>query len=321
MTTLEPVIDRPSEKSDIVNIDFTGSVNGEPIKGGAAKNYRLDLTDNNFIEGFSDQLINHKIGEEFTINVTFPQSYHDTALAGKPAEFKVKINDISKKVVPELTDDVAKKVGPFESVAQMKDEVKRLLQQSEEQENTFRKQKAVVDYILERAEVSVPDAMVNREAKLLMDEVQQRLKSQGLSWEKFLDSEGHESTWENLRTEAEKRIKTSLIFGAIAKQEGMQVNEDEFSGMVSQLAAMRGADEKQIMRQLGNNFAAAQALSDQILSQKIVDFLAERTQFNYVPEDSTTEKPKKTSEKATEQPTPVAAGIVGEEFDVLEDED
>jgi trigger factor len=322
LTTLESVVDRPSEKTDIVNIDFSGSVNGEPIKGGSAKSYRLDLGENNFIEGFAEQLVGHRIAEEFSINVTFPENYHDALLAGKPAEFKVKINDISKKVVPDLTDDVAKKVGPFETVDQMKEEVRNLLKQSEDQENTFRKQKAVVDYLLEKSKVEVPDSMVNREAKLLMDEVQQRLKSQGLSWEKFLDSEGHESTWDNLRAEASKRIKTSLIFGAIAKQEGMQVNENEFSAMVSQMAAMRGIDEKQVMRQLGNNFAAAQALSDQILSQKIVDYLVERAEFTYVPEDQA--EPLKATDDASIKKTPegteVAAAIEGEEFDVLDAE-
>jgi len=324
LTSLEPVIDRPCEKTDIVNIDFSGSVNGEAIKGGSAKNYRLDLAQSNFIEGFADQLVGHRIGEEFTINVTFPQNYHDTTLAGKAAEFKVKINDISRKVVPELSDEVAKKVGPFETVEQMKEEVRTLLRQSEEQENDFRKQKAVVDHVLSLADVQIPENMINREAKLLMEEVQQRLKSQGMSWEKFLDAEGHESTWENLRQEANKRIKTSLVFGAIAKQEGMQVNEEEFSGTVTEMAAMRGMDEKQIMRQLGNNFAAAQALSDQILSQKIVDFLVERAEFTYVP-DETAESRNESGDAAQKENSPetppVVAAIEGEEFDVLEDED
>lgn len=322
LTTLESVVDRPSEKTDIVNIDFTGSANNEPIKGGAAKNYRLDLADNNFIEGFAAQLVGHRIGEEFTIQVTFPQNYHDAALAGKPAEFKVKINDISRKVVPELTDEVAQKVGPFETAEKLKEEVRTLLKQSEEQENTYRKQKAVVDRILDLATVELPEAMVNREAKLLMEEVQQRLKGQGMSWEKFLDAEGQEGTWENLRAEARKRIKTSLVFGAIAKQENLQVNENEFSSMVSELAGMRGADEKQIMRQLGNNFAAAQALSDQILSQKIVDFLVERSQFNYVPEEvAETQKTSNSTTATATEVSPVASAIEGEEFDVLEDED
>lgn len=321
LTMLEPVVDRPSEKTDIVNIDFSGFVNGEPIKGGTAKNYRLDLTDNNFIEGFADQLVGHKIGEEFSINVTFPQNYHDANLAGKPAEFKVKINDISKKVVPELTDEAAKKVGPFETVEQLKKEVRRLLKQSEEQENTYRKQKAVVDALLEKAEVDIPEAMINRETKLLVEEVQQRLKSQGLSWEKFLDAEGHDATMNNLRNEAHKRIKTSLVFGALAKQEGLQVNDEEFTQTVNELAAMRGVDEKQIMRMLGNNFAAAQALSDQILSQKIVDFLLERVSFNFVPETAAKEENKSTDSSKSSEATAVAAAIEGEEFDVLDNED
>ncbi len=321
LTTLEPVIDRPTERTDIVNIDFNGFVNGEPIKGGAAKSYRLDLSESNFIDGFADQLVGHKIAEEFTIQVTFPQAYHDTILAGKPAEFKVKINDVSKKVTPELTDEIAQKVGPFETVEALKQEVRDLLKQSEEQENTYRKQKAVVDFILERAEVNVPEAMVAREAKLLMEEVQQRLKSQGMSWEKFLDAEGHDATWANLRAEASKRIKTSLIFGAIAKQENLQVAEDEFSKMVNEVAASRGMDEKQVMRQLGNNFAAAQALSDQVLSQKIVDFLVERAEFTYVAEAVIEAKSTPVAGADSTEDNSVAAAIEGEAFDVLTTED
>lgn len=324
MTTLESVVDRPAEATDIVTIDFTGYVNNEQIRGGSAKNYRLDLADNNFIEGFAEQLVGHRIGEEFGINVTFPQDYHDNALAGKPAEFRIKINEINKKVVPELSDDVAKKVGPFENVEQLKEEVRRLLNENVEQEMVYRKQKAVVEYVLQHADVEIPDAMVNREARLLMEEVQQRLKAQGLDWNKFVDAEGHESTWENLRDEATKRIKTSLVFGAIAKQEGLQVQEDEFSSMVGQMAQMRGIDEKQVMRQLANNFQAAQALSDQILSQKIVDYLMERANFNYVPEEAAEKAEKAKSEGgsgAANEPAAVAAAISGEEFDVLEDED
>ena len=325
MTTLEPVIDRAAEATDIVSIDFAGSVAGEPIKGGSAKNYRLDLANNNFIEGFAAQIAGHKLAEEFTINVTFPENYHDATLAGKPAEFKVKINEISKKVVPQLDDEMAKKVGPYETAEQLKEEVRKLLAQAEEQENDFRKQKAVIDLVLERSNVEIPDSMVNREARLLMEEVQQRLKGQGMSWEKFLDSQGHQSTWDNLREEASKRIKTSLVFGAIAKQEGLTVGEEEFNAQVQELAQLRGVDEKNIMRHLGNNFAAAQALSDQILSQKIVDYLVAKAEFDFVPEESVKEAaPEKAEAKKADAPTaekaPVAAAIEGEEFDVIEDE-
>ncbi len=333
LTTLEPVIDRETQATDIVSIDFNGSINGEAIRGGSAKNYRLDLANNNFIEGFAEQLVGHKLGDEFTINVTFPESYHDNTLAGKPAEFKVKINEISQKVTPELDDELAKKVGPYETAEQLKEDVRNMLKQTEEQENEFRKQKAVIDFVLERADVEIPDSMVNREAKLLMEEVQQRLKGQGVSWEKFLDAQGHSNTWDNLREEATKRIKTSLVFGALAKQEGMNVTEEEFSAQVQELAQLRGVDEKNIMRHLGNNFQAAQALSDQILSQKIVDFLVERATIQFVPEESvepaaapsaekeTAKKSgKESSESLAKEKTAVAAAIEGEEFDVLDEE-
>jgi trigger factor len=305
MTTLEPVIDRAVIDTDIIHLDFTGSINGELIRGGAAKNFRLDLANNNFIDGFAAQVPGHKLGEEFTIKVEFPKDYHDNTLAGKQADFLIKINEIKKKVVPDLTDDLAKKIGPYESVAQLKEEIGRFLKQNEDQENLYRKQKAVIDAVTEKCSVEIPDAMVNREAKLLMDEVQQRFKGQGLSWEQFLDTQGQESIWDNLRGEAQKRIKTSLVFGAISKQENMSVTEEEFSNMVREFAQMRNADEKVIMRQLANHFESAQALSDQILSQKIVDMLIERSEFNFVADtqDGAESKPV----VATSEPAQVAA--------------
>jgi trigger factor len=318
MTTLEPVIDRAAVETDIVHIDFTGSVNGEPIRGGSAKNYRLDIANNNFIEGFAQQLVGHKIGEEFTIQVTFPKDYHDNALAGKPAEFSIKMNEIKRKVVPELTDEMAQKIGPYEGLAQLKEEVSKFLKANEEQENTYRKQKALIDVVVDKANIEIPDPMINREAKLLMEEVQQRFKSQGISWEQFLDAQGHESIWENLRAEAKKRIKTSLTFGAISKKEGIVVNEDEFSNQVRELAQVRNMDEKAVMRQLANNFEAAQALSDQILSQKVVDFLMEKASFNFVAEEAAAESDAKPG--TTAQPAAVGAAIEGEEFEVLTEE-
>lgn len=326
LSTLEPVISRPTEKNDIVSIDFTGSVNGELIRGGSAKNYKLDLSNNNFIEGFADQLIGHKLSEEFNINVTFPTNYHDNTLAGKPAEFKIKINEISQKVTPQLNDDLAKKVGPFETLEQLKEDIRGMLKQAEDQENTFRKQKALIDYVVEKSEVEIPDSMVNREAKLLMDDVQQRLRSQGMSWEKFVDSQGHQATWDNLRDEAVKRIKTSLVFGAISKQENLTVTEQDFTAQVQELAAARGVDEKNIMRNLGNNFEAAQALSDQILAEKIVEFLSAKAEFNFVPESQFENQPEKAEKKAKDKAaakkdeTAVAEAIEGEGFDVLEEE-
>ncbi len=310
LTSLETVIDRAAEKTDVVNIDFTGAVNGELIRGGSAKNYQLDLANNNFIEGFADQIPGHKIGEEFTIQVKFPTDYHDQSLAGKPADFTVKINEIKKKVVPELNDELAKKCGPYESLQQLQDEVKGFIQKSVDIENEFRKQKAVIDKVVDEAKMDVPDAMINREARILLAEVQQRMKSQGMNWEQFVDSQGHEKIWQNLRQEALRRIQTSLTFSAIAKQEGITVTAEEFQAEVAALAKDRNIDEKLAMKQLANSPEAAQALTDQILSQKIVDFLLGKAEINYV-------KDTQAETKNPAEAVAVASTLEKEEYEVL----
>lgn len=316
LTTLETIIDRPAELTDIVNIDFTGATNGELIRGGSAKNFQLDLSNNNFIEGFAAQVPGHKIGEEFTIQVQFPTDYHDTTLAGKMADFTIKINEIKKKVVPELDDEMAKKCGPYESVAQLEEDVRSYIKKGVDAENDFRKQKAVIDTVVDAAKVEVPDSMINREAKILLEEVQQRFKSQGMNWEQFVDSQGHEKIWQNLREEAKRRIQTSLTFSTIAKQEGIVVTTDEFQAEVGNIARDRNMDEKQVMRQLANSPEAAQALSDEILSSKIVTWLLERSTIKYVPDTASAED----SKEAVKEAVAVASSIEKEEYEVLTDD-
>jgi len=313
LTTLATIIDRPAESGDIVNIDFTGAVNGELIRGGAAKNYQLDLTSNNFIEGFAEQIPGHKIGEEFVIHVQFPGDYHDTTLANKPADFTVKINEIKKKVVPELDDELARKCGPYENLEHLKAEVQKYLDQSVEQENNFRKQKAVIDKVVDGAKIEVPDAMINREARVLLEEIQNNFKSQGMNWEQFVDSQGQEKIWQNLRQEAARRIQTSLTFGAIAKQESITVGPDMFQQEVLNLAKDRNVDDKQVMRQLANNPEAAQALADEILSRQIVEFLMARSEFNFV-------KDEQADQKTSQEGNAVASALGKEEFEVMSEE-
>lgn len=313
MTSLETVIDRPAEAADIVNIDFRGAVGGELIRGGAAKNYQLDLNNNNFIEGFAEQIPGHKIGEEFTISVQFPSDYHDQTLAGKAADFTVKINEIKKKVVPELNDELAKKCGPYENVEQLKADIQSYIDKGVEAENDFRKQKATIEKTVKEAKMTIPDAMINREAKILLEEVQQRFKSQGMNWEQFVDSQGHEKIWENLRQEAEQRIRTSLVFSAIARQEGIAVTAEEFQNELANLAKDRNIDEKLAMKQLANNPQAAQALSDEILSQKIVDFLMNRSEFTFVKEAESAAE----GDKSVPEAVSVASTLEKEEYEVL----
>lgn len=281
-TKLEDVTDRAASKEDVVSIDFDGSVDGEAIKGGSAKNYQLDLTNSNFIEGFADQIVGHSTGESFDINVTFPADYHEESLKGKPAVFKIKIHAIKTKKYPEIDDELAQRVGPFGSLDELKKDIQSYIDKQFDMESKVKVQNAVLEKVIELAEVEIPDAMVNREAKILMDEFQQKITSQGMSWEKFLDSQGQEKIWQNLRDEATKRIKNSLVLSQIAKVEEIKVDDSEFEERIKEMAKLYHTDERTIYQQISKEPMMVQSIMQQIVSQSITDFLVENNKINYV---------------------------------------
>lgn len=281
-TKLEDVTDRATSAEDIAVIDFDGSVDGESIKGGSAKNYQLDLKNSNFIEGFAEQIVGHNIGESFDINVTFPEEYHEEKLKGKPAVFKIKLHAIKTKKHPVIDDELAQKVGPFGSLDELKKDIKSYIEKQAETENKVKTQNAVLEAVLEQAEIDIPDGMVNREAKILMDEFQQKITAQGMSWEKFLDAQGQGKIWEGLRDEATKRIKNSLVLAHIAKVEEIQVDDSEFEKRISEMAKLYKTDEQTIYKQISKDPMMVQSIMQQIVSMAITDFLVENNKINYV---------------------------------------
>ncbi|MCQ2958294.1 MAG: trigger factor, partial [Candidatus Gastranaerophilales bacterium] len=280
--TFEPVIDRASKDTDAVVMDFDGTVDGEAIKGGSAKNYQLDLAHSNFIKGFAEQLVGKNIGDEFTIDVTFPKDYHDKALQGKPAQFKIKINEIKERKTPELNDEFAKKVGNFNTVEDLKNDIKSYLEKAEKNENEQRAQKALIEKIVETTEVEVPETMVNREAKQLMNEMAQRLKSQGMDISQIIDEKGQDNMWAELKEEASKRVKNSLVLSEVATKENITVSEEQFEGKIKELAALYHAEEKDVYTQLAKNINMTSALTQQLLAQNITSYLMDNNKVKYV---------------------------------------
>jgi len=280
--TMETVIDRAVENTDIVIIDFNGTANGEPIKGGAGKNQQLDITNSRFIPGFAEQIVGKNLGEEFTINVTFPEDYHDKALSGKPAEFVIKINEIKKKTVPEINDELAQKVGQFPTIEDLKKDMHVYLDKAKESENKTRFERAILEKVVESAQVEIPDSMINKEAKSLLEEIKTKFKSQGISWEQVLEQQGHENTWNNLREEASRRVKTSLVLSEIAKKENIQISESDFTEKISEIARVYNSEEKPIYDQMRQNPSLAQGIAQQVMSQKILNFLVENNEVKYI---------------------------------------
>lgn len=283
-TTLKTVEDRESTDKDVVMMDFEGFVDGEPIQGGSAKNYMLDLEHSNFIPGFAEQLVGHKTGEEFTIDVTFPEEYQDEKLNGKPAQFKIKINEIKEKVKPELNDELAKKVGNFKTVDELKADIQKYLDDTAKVENDKRSAAKLFDVILEKMTVDIQPSLVEREKQVLVADFKQKLAQSGVNWDEVMKKDGPEKIDEELKKEALNRIKNSLMMSEIAKLENIQVTPQDLEQKIAELAMMYQTDKGTIFKEIAKNAAMIQSLSQQAMSQKVTKFLLDNNKIKFVAE-------------------------------------
>lgn len=284
-TSLQKVTDdRVSTDKDVVLMDFEGFVEGEAISGGAAKNYLLDLEHSNFIPGFAEQLVGHKTGEEFTIDVTFPEEYHEENLKGKPAQFKIKLNEIKEKIKPEINDDLAKKVGKFQTLEELKADIQKYLDNTEKVENEKRSANKLFDTILSKMSVDVQDTMIEREKQALVADFKQKAAQSGVTWEDVLKQDGAEKIDKELREEALNRIKNSLMMSEIAKLENIQVTAQDLDQKIAEMAALYHTDKETIFKEIRKNTALIQSLSQQALSQKVTRFLLDNNKIKFVAE-------------------------------------
>lgn len=284
-TTLQTVSDRESTDKDVVMMDFEGSIDGNLIDGGSAKNYMLDLEHSNFIPGFAEQLVGHKTGEEFTIDVTFPENYHDEKLKGKPAQFKIKINEIKEKIKPELNDELAKKVGNFKSVDELKADIQKYLDNTAKVENDKRSANKLFETIMEKMSVEVQPSMVEREKQALLIDFKQKVAQSGVNWDDVMKNDGPEKIDEELKTEALNRIKNSLMMSEIAKLENIQMTPQDLEQKIGELAMMYQTDKGTIFKEIARNTAMIQSLSQQALTQKVTKFLLENNKIKFVAGD------------------------------------
>lgn len=269
------VTDRNTEAKDIVVFDFEGFANGEKIEHGDAKNYTLDLANSSFIPGFAEQLVGKPLGEEFEINVTFPESYHEKKLAGQPAVFKCKINEIKSKVLPELTDEFAQKVGPFKTVDDLKADIQSYLDTQKADIDRANSEKAVFEKIVGDAKVEIQQSMIDREADQLVEEYKQKLQMQGFNWDQAVEAQGYENIMKELKEDAAVRVKNSLVIDKIAKEENITVSQADFGAKLAELSRMYQIDTPTMIKQLSQTPGVFNALSQQALNEKVTQFLAD----------------------------------------------
>ncbi len=275
------VTGRETNATDIVSIDFDGYVNGEKIKGGEAKGYRLDLGHSNFIPGFAEQLVGKNAGEEFEIKVTFPADYHDEKLQAQDATFKIKINDIKERVLPELTDEFAQKVG-LQTVDALKEDIRKHLDETKERGKRTNAENAVFKKVIDGASVEITERMIDREADSLLSEYRNRLAAQGISWEMLTKNQSESEIIKSIREDAESRIKNSLVIDKIAKEEKIVLAQDDLTKKFDQLGAAYGVSKEEIIQQISRNPEIIGSLSQQALNDKVKEFLMNNNKITYV---------------------------------------
>jgi len=274
------VTDRKSASTDTVVFDFEGFVDGEKIEHGDAKNYSLDLANSSFIPGFAEQLVDKNIEEDFEINVKFPKEYHEKKLAGKPAVFKCRIHEISKKVLPELTDEFAQKVGPFKTAEDLKADIQKYLDNQKADMDRTNSEKAIFEKVVNAAKVDIQQSMIDREADQLVNEYKQKLEMQGFTWEQAVEAQGYDEIMKNLKEDAAVRVKNSLVIDKIAKAENITVSQADFGAKLSELSQMYQIDPQTMVKQLSQTPGVFNALSQQALNEKVTEFLTKNNTAN-----------------------------------------
>lgn len=269
------VEDRAAQMNDVVTIDFEGSVDGVPFDGGQATEYPLTLGSNTFIPGFEDQLVGAKVGDDVDVKVTFPEEYQAKELAGKEAIFKCAVKKIEAKELPELDDEFAKDVSEFETLAEYKESVKKNLAEKKENEAKRAKEDAVVDKIIENAQMDLPEAMINTQARQMLDDFARRMQSQGLSMDQYFQFTGitADKMLEDMKPQATKRIQTRLVLEKIAEVENIQPSDEEVNEEISKMAEMYKMEADKLKEMIGEH-ELAQMKKDMAV-QKAVTMVAE----------------------------------------------
>lgn len=284
------VDDRPVQDGDITNIDFDGYVDGERFEGGKAENYTLTIGSHSFIDTFEEQLIGKNIGEEVEVNVTFPEQYHAEELQGKPAVFKVKINEIKVKELPELDDDFAKDVSEFDTIEEYKADIKEKLLADKEEQAKRAKEDKVIEKIIEDAQMDIPELMIDTQTRQMLEDFARNMQYQGLTMEQYMQFTGttQEQLLEQMKPQAIRRIKTRLVLEEIAKVEDIQITDEEFDKEVEKLAETYKMEVEKVRELLGE--AEAKQMKEDMAVQKAVDLVTDAAVEVEVVEEETADE-------------------------------
>lgn len=270
-------VDRAAKEGDRVEIDFEGFVDGLPFDGNKSQNHPIVLGQGSFIPGFEEQLVGMKEKEEKEIEVTFPKEYHAAHLAGKKAKFKVKMHEVNEVVLPAIDDKFATQVGPFKDLAKLKEDIEKELLNTKVIQERNRVETEILDKISEKIEVKVPDKLVHDEAHRLLHEAEHNLTHQGLTMDKYLEiaKKTKEELEQEMKPEAEKRVKIGLVLSEIAKDKKFETNEKEVHEEITKKLERTRPEEKKQAEEFYNSHDGHHQIENMIIGEKVMNYLYE----------------------------------------------
>ncbi len=272
--SVETVMEGTIAMGDKVDLDFEGFVDEVAFEGGKGEHYSLVLGSNSFIPGFEEQIAGKTIGEDFDVDVTFPEDYHAEDLKGKKAIFKCKVHSVEKKNLPELDDEFAKDVSEFDTLKELREDAKKKLQERNEGQAQRQFEDAVIDTAVENATVEIPKCMIDSQIENQIKDISYRLQGQGMQLEQYLQFTGMtmEALRDQLKESAEKSVKGQLVLAAIAEAEKVEVTDEDVEAEFKKMADMYGMEVEKVKELMGAN---TEALKIDLKSQKTVQVIVD----------------------------------------------
>ena len=270
---LVTVEDRAAENGDTVKINFDGSMDGVAFEGGKGENYPLVLGTGNFIEGFEEQIVGHRTGDAFDVNVTFPENYHAKDLAGKPAVFKCELLEIQRKELPDVNDEFASEVSEFDTLEEYKADLRKKLEAAKMKSAAAQNENNVIAKVCENAQIDIPAPMIEMQTEQMIDDYARRMQSQGLPLDQYMQYTGMtmEKLKDQFRPQAERNLKTRLVLEEVAKAENIQVSEEAVDAEIKKMADAYKIALEQMKEYLGD--AEKENITMDLKVQEAVDFL------------------------------------------------
>lgn len=273
--------DREIQEGDLVTIDFVGTKDGEEFEGGSAEGHKLEIGSKSFIPGFEEGLIGHKKEEVVDVDVKFPEEYHEESLAGKDAKFKVTIHDIKKKELPELDDELAKDISEFDTLEELKGDIKEKISEELVKQERAEKENSILEKLMEISEVDIPEGMIETQIDEEVRQFDFRLRNQGLELEKYIELTGSniDDLREQLKPTAKQRVNVDLILEALVEAEKIEVNEEEIDKELEKLAKQYSAEDTEgFVKDMKRG--DLEFLKKGIANSKAMELLLENAKFN-----------------------------------------